>query len=664
MKRNLLSPILSLLFILLIHSLAQAQNVAPFWSLGGNNNSTLSSVLGTTGAVSLRIVTNNIDRIKVTSGGSIGIGTSSPASTAVFDITSTTKGFLLPRMTTGQRNAIVSPAAGLMIYQTDGTIGIYYYNAGWKAIASGGSGSGANTALSNLTTTAANADLLPGTTNLRNLGNATFSWKDLHLRGDVFMDGTRVVSNAPGTASLNMWVGTGSGSAITSGQQNTGIGQNALQHNTTGYYNAAVGTNALSGNTTGYYNTAQGLSALTGNTTGSYNTVSGNFVMKTNTSGSYNTAFGSEAMFSNPSGSYNVAEGYQSLYYNRSNYNTASGAYAVNGTTTGSFNNGNGFAALYLNTTGSYNSAEGAYSLYSNVAGLGNTGLGYFADVANSSLSNATAIGYNAVATASNQVMLGNNSVISVKAAGSVVIYSDGRFKKNLKENVHGLDFINQLRPLTYQYDIHALNEYTNKKRLHPAVGESLTNAADEAAITAKEKRIYTGFVAQEVEATATKLGYDFSGVYTPENDQDVYGLSYSDFVVPLVKAVQQLDSVNKVLKTELDDLKEKFTELTDYVRQNSQGNLSQLSSAWLQTNTPNPFAGSTVIRYYIPAESRSALLSVTDARGSMLKTVSVAQKGKGELLLNGSQWPAGTYQCTLVVDGKTIDTKQMILAH
>jgi hypothetical protein len=59
---------------------------------------------------------------------SIGIGTTSPNSSAQLDVASTTKGLLAPRMTFVQRNAIASPATGLLIYQTDFTSGFYYYN--------------------------------------------------------------------------------------------------------------------------------------------------------------------------------------------------------------------------------------------------------------------------------------------------------------------------------------------------------------------------------------------------------------------------------------------------------------------------------------------------------------------------------------------------------
>src|SRR4051812_18434319 len=59
----------------------------------------------------------------------VGIGTTTPNASAALDITSTTRGLLIPRMTTAQRNAIVSPANSLLIYQTDGVPG-YYYRSG------------------------------------------------------------------------------------------------------------------------------------------------------------------------------------------------------------------------------------------------------------------------------------------------------------------------------------------------------------------------------------------------------------------------------------------------------------------------------------------------------------------------------------------------------
>ena len=67
---------------------------------------------------------------------SINTDNTPPANSAMLDIQSTTKGMLVPRMTAAQRNAIAGPANGLMVYQTDGVAGFYYYNGStWIALA-------------------------------------------------------------------------------------------------------------------------------------------------------------------------------------------------------------------------------------------------------------------------------------------------------------------------------------------------------------------------------------------------------------------------------------------------------------------------------------------------------------------------------------------------
>lgn len=66
----------------------------------------------------------------------VGIGTSTPAASAQLDVSSTTTGFLPPRMTSAQRSAISSPTNGLLVYQTNYPSGLYYFNAGaWSSVA-------------------------------------------------------------------------------------------------------------------------------------------------------------------------------------------------------------------------------------------------------------------------------------------------------------------------------------------------------------------------------------------------------------------------------------------------------------------------------------------------------------------------------------------------
>src|SRR5207342_1645808 len=113
---------------------------------------------------------NSFSQNTFPSSGATGIGTTSPAASSLLEVKSTTKGVLIPRMTFVQRNAITSPATGLLIYQTNGTPGFYYFDgAAWQPV-SNAAASRANTSLSNLTSpTKINVNLIPDADNKRNL---------------------------------------------------------------------------------------------------------------------------------------------------------------------------------------------------------------------------------------------------------------------------------------------------------------------------------------------------------------------------------------------------------------------------------------------------------------------------------------------------------------
>ncbi|MFZ1800874.1 MAG: hypothetical protein WAU24_13490, partial [Chitinophagaceae bacterium] len=115
--------------------------------------------------------------------GNVGIGTSTTiAASAQLEVKSTTKGFLAPRMTKTQRDAIVSPAQGLLIYQTNNTPGFYYYDGSWKQV----SPNSANKTLSNLSTpTSINVDLLPATGFIKHLGSTTAPWGNVYCGGII-----------------------------------------------------------------------------------------------------------------------------------------------------------------------------------------------------------------------------------------------------------------------------------------------------------------------------------------------------------------------------------------------------------------------------------------------------------------------------------------------
>jgi hypothetical protein len=81
-------------------------------------------------------VVNTTTRLHISNTGNVGIGTTSPSASALLDVTSTTAGFLPPRMTTAQRDAISSPAAGLMVYNTSTNKLNFYNGTAWEAVTS------------------------------------------------------------------------------------------------------------------------------------------------------------------------------------------------------------------------------------------------------------------------------------------------------------------------------------------------------------------------------------------------------------------------------------------------------------------------------------------------------------------------------------------------
>jgi hypothetical protein len=675
--------------------------------------------------------------------GAAGIGTASPNASSLLEVKSTSKGVLIPRMTLTQRNAIASPATGLLIFQTNSTPGFYFFNGtAWAAVTpkskdwSLTGNSGTNSSTNFLGTTDAQS-LAFRVNNFRSglieynisTANTGFGYQTLNLnKGNLnsAFGYQALMNNSSGYA--NTAVGfealinntTGSSNVANgsyalylngSGNSNTALGYASLDNNSSGSDNVASGYAALYGNTTGYSNvalgshalfydqighnlvaigdsalynensfawdtrnTAVGSKSLFNNNDGFKNTAVGNQSLYTNTDGEDNTAMGLEAMYSNVGGSQNAAFGMNAMHTNLDGQeNTAHGYDALYSNASGYWNTAIGSLALYAATSNA-NTAVGYEAMQSVTTGVENTGLGYNANVSSGTFFNATAIGYNASATASNQVKIGNTSVTSIGGYANWTNFSDGRYKKNIKENIPGLAFINKLRPVSYTLDVHGIERFLDpagarfKNMRADAAAKAKTQ--DEQNMSAKEKIVYTGFVAQEVEKSAKELNYDFSGVDVPKDKSSLYGIRYGDFVVPLVKAVQELSKQNDELKNQNVSLQSQIDELRSMIQQIQANNASSVQTKATQPandvalaqNVPNPFNHSTTISYTLPQSYSSAKIIVTDKNGNTLKEVNVSAKGKGSLNVDAATLAAGAYQYSLYVDGKLINTKQMIL--
>jgi len=108
------------------------------WLQTGNaGTSPANNFVGTTDNQGLSVRTNNTERIRVEASGNVGIGTSTPSASAALEVSSTSQGLLVPRLTTVQRVGIISPANGLYVYDTDVNCFFSYKTAapaGWVSM--------------------------------------------------------------------------------------------------------------------------------------------------------------------------------------------------------------------------------------------------------------------------------------------------------------------------------------------------------------------------------------------------------------------------------------------------------------------------------------------------------------------------------------------------
>lgn len=348
------------------------------------------------------------------------------------------------------------------------------------------------------------------------------------------------------------------------GTANTAVGSGTMYNNTTGDDNSAVGEGALAANTIGSSNSALGDYALRYNISGGYNSSVGGYSMYSNTSGGYNNVLGYEALYNNTTGSSNTAIGNFAMVNSTTGIaNSSVGGYAMASNTTGTYNTGTGYASLYYTTASYYNTAMGYNSGGSYNHGWNNTFLGANTRTNGANYYNVIAIGQDVTCTGVNQVRIGNTATSSIGGYAYWTNFSDGRYKKDVKEDVKGLEFIMQLRPVTYHLDVAGINKKLGRPK--DMNGKEIeADANTKKSWMEKEQVVTSGFIAQEVETAAKKVGYDFDAVDRPKNENDFYGLRYAEFVVPLVKGMQeQQQQIAKqqeqidLLKKEIDLLKE-----------------------------------------------------------------------------------------------------------
>jgi len=235
--------------------------------------------------------------------------------------------------------------------------------------------------------------------------------------------------------------------------------------------------------------------------------------------------------------------------------------------------------------------------------------------------------------------------VWGIARANNQILTSDKRYKRNITPITSNLDNLLKLQGVAYNKSGEAYNEMLDNFK--QANKDDADNEEIKTRISAMEnyireceadKRINFGFIAQELREVYPDLVY--------EDEYGYLSVNYTGLIPVLVEAIKEL-------KTEINELKGKGFEKTT---------ATVISTAKLYQNNPNPFNENTEIKYYVPEDASEAMICIYDLTGSQIVRFDLRQKGYSSLTVRGRELKAGMYIYALLVDGKEIDSKRMIL--
>jgi hypothetical protein len=224
----------------------------------------------------------------------------------------------------------------------------------------------------------------------------------------------------------------------------------------------------------------------------------------------------------------------------------------------------------------------------------------------------------------------------------NVLQVSDSRFKENIRKFDNSLPLIKRLNVVKFDYKI---NSYLNDST---KVSEKVKNNLQ------KIRKNNVGFLAQEVMKVLPEVVFY-------DDSTDIYSIDYIKIIPFLVQAINeqqaQIDSLKKI-NVKSNNLKKSAKLIQD---ENSSNNSDVVT---LEQNAPNPFSQTTTINYYLPETIKSASLNIYDMNGLQLKTIPLYENGKGNIIINGNEFQPGMYLYIILYDGKSTDTKRMILTQ
>lgn len=255
----------------------------------------------------------------------------------------------------------------------------------------------------------------------------------------------------------------------------------------------------------------------------------------------------------------------------------------------------------------------------------------------------------------------------SVYSKGSLLTASDESYKRNINSLNNGLNIIRQIRGVTYELneqveeaktnDISTTNNIQNNVSLDTlsAYVQSPVPVEIINKIKSEKRRKKTGFIAQELEEVFPEA------VYTLPNGKKA--IAYSEIIPLLVEAIKEQQN-------EIDEMKQsRDYQIRSGMNKNDRESdysplINEKFESKLYSNIPNPFKEQTIISYYISEVSSTASIHIYNLQGKQIKQINIEEKGNSSVVINGYELTPGMYMYTLIVDGKEIDTKKMILTE
>ena len=313
-------------------------------------------------------------------------------------------------------------------------------------------------------------------------------------------------------------------------------------------YNTAYGRGALDDITTGDKNVAIGYGAGSDVSTGGDQVFIGVNAGNATTTGTNNVAIGNQAYYQPDTEGHNIAIGTSALAgpIAGGEHNIAIGVTSGDAITSGDNNVLLGSNAGTAITTGSLNTAMGVAAMANVTTGSSNISIGNSANMGAVDSANAICIGID-ISAASNDFVFGKASNAVTNDFDTDANWSrssDVRKKREIYDQELGLDFINYLRTVRFQWK--PSNEFPKEWNDYNEENNMNTDA------------IMHGFIAQEVKAALDKHASDndkkFSG--WKEGDDGMQHTSREMFVIPLIKAVQELSAQVSTLQNEINTLK------------------------------------------------------------------------------------------------------------